>query len=55
MPLSESELWQTAKELRAQVRQRAGLATNWEKMSEGMRAWYLLLARRAEGLEEKLQ
>ncbi len=55
MPLSETDLLQTAKELRGQIRRRAGLALDWEKASREMQAWYLLLARRAEGLEERVQ
>lgn len=53
--LREEDLVQTAKEFRTQIRARAGLRCDWNKASKEMQAWYLLLARRAEGLEEKLQ
>ena len=53
MALSERDLLDTARELRAQVRARAGLPANWEQASEAMRGWYLMLARRAEGMEQK--
>lgn len=51
MSLSESALLDTAKELRAQIRGRAGLKCDWDKADSSMRAWYMMLARRAEGLE----
>jgi hypothetical protein len=53
MALSERDLLDTARELRAQVRARAGLAADWEQASAAMRDWYLRLARRAEGMEQK--
>lgn len=53
--MHEEDLVQTAKELRAGVRKLAGLGLDWEKASREMRAWYMMLAKRAEGLEEKLQ
>jgi len=49
--LSEQALLDTAKELRAQVRQQAGLQADWNKITPEMKAWYLMLARRAEGVE----
>lgn len=55
MSLREEDIVQTAKALRMQVRQLAGLQCDWERASNEMRAWYLMLAKRAEGLEEKLQ
>ena len=55
MALSEKDLLDTARELRAQIRARAGLPAAWEKASAAMRDWYLHLARRAEGLEERRQ
>ena len=51
MALSEKDLLDTARELRAQVRGRAGLPAAWDRASESMRNWYVLLALRAEGLE----
>ena len=51
LALSEEELLKTAKELRTQVRKLAGLECDWEKASPKMKTWYLMLARRAEGLE----
>jgi hypothetical protein len=38
---------QLAKNLRAEIRKKAGLAANWEQASESMRAWYRMLAERA--------
>ena len=55
MSLSERDLLDTARELRSQVRARAGLSAAWEQASEAMRNWYVLLAKRAEGLEERKQ
>lgn len=52
MSLSENDLLETAKEIRKQVRARAGLELDWDKASPAMRAWYLMLARRAEGVEK---
>ena len=39
----------TAQELRAYVRKRAGLAADWDKASEDMRAFYREHARRIKG------
>jgi hypothetical protein len=50
MPLSEKELLVAAQELRAQVRQRAGLSADWERASPGMREWYLMLAKRTDSV-----
>jgi len=55
MSLSERDLLETARELRSQVRARAGLPAAWEQASESMQNWYVLLAKRAEGLEERKQ
>lgn len=51
----EEEIVATAKELHRMVRGLANLPADWAKQSEGMKRWYMMLARRAEGLEEKLQ
>jgi hypothetical protein len=54
--LREEDVIQTAKEIRRDVRRLAGLELDWEKAGAEMRAWYIMLARRAEGLEgSKLQ
>lgn len=39
----------TAQALRAHIRKRAGLTPDWEKASEGMKAFYREHARRIEG------
>lgn len=39
----------TAQDLRAYIRKRAGLACDWEKASEDMKAFYREHARRIEG------
>jgi len=53
--MREEDIVQTAKEIRRDMRRLAGLALDWEKASPAMKAWYLMLAKRAESLEEKLQ
>ena len=53
--LRDADIVATAKELRSMVRKTAGLDTDWDKADAGMKAWYIMLAKRAEGLEEKLQ
>jgi hypothetical protein len=37
---------QLAKNLRAEIRKKAGLAPDWDKASESMRQWYRALATR---------
>jgi hypothetical protein len=51
--MREADLLATAKELRSQIRQRAGLEAAWERASVEMQNFYLMLARRVEGLEAK--
>lgn len=51
--MREADLLATAKELRSQIRTRAGLDGSWEKASHEMQQFYLVLARRVEGLEPK--
>ena len=51
--MREADLLATAKELRSQIRTRAGLEGGWEKASTEMQSFYLMLARRVEGLEPK--
>ena len=51
--MREADLLATAKELRSQVRSRAGLEGDWPRASAEMQQFYLMLARRIEGLETK--
>ena len=52
--MREEDLLATAKELRQQIRSRAGLdGWPWERASKDMQSFYLVLARRIEGLEPK--
>lgn len=51
----EEEIVATAKEIYRLVREVAKLPADWQKQSESMKRWYMMLARRAEGLEGKLQ
>lgn len=44
-----AKIEKTAKALRAHIRKRAGLAPDWKKASEGMKAFYREHARRIEG------
>ena len=50
--MRETDLLATAKELRSQIRTRAGLDADWQKATYEMQQFYLMLARRAEGLKE---
>lgn len=52
---SVRELVETAKEIRKMVRGLAGLSEDWEKATSEMQSWYLMLAKRAEGIEEQVQ
>lgn len=49
--LTEEELLNTAKMLRKTVRQKAGLALDWDKASADMRKWYIMLAKRVHNGE----
>jgi hypothetical protein len=51
--MREEDLLATAKELRSQIRSRCGLDAHWERASKDMQSFYLVLARRIEGLEPK--
>ena len=51
--MREADLLATAKELRSQIRTRCGLDANWNKASLEMQNFYLMLARRVEGLEPR--
>ena len=51
--MKEADLLATAKELRSQIRLRCGLDPDWSKASPDLQQFYLLLARRVEGLETK--
>jgi hypothetical protein len=51
--MREADLLATAKELRNQIRIRCGLDASWNKASVEMQNFYLMLARRIEGLEPK--
>jgi hypothetical protein len=51
--MREADLLAAAKELRSQIRQRAGLSTDWNKASREMQDFYLMLARRVEGVEAR--
>jgi hypothetical protein len=51
--MRDSDLLATAKELRSQIRQRCNLNADWNKASLEMQNFYLMLARRIEGLEPK--
>ncbi len=53
--MREADLLATAKELRSQIRLRAGLEADWNRATLEMQNFYLMLARRAEGLEAKEQ
>ena len=55
--MREADILATAQELRSQIRLRAGLANNWPLISEELRQFYLMLARRTEGVGsvEKMQ
>jgi hypothetical protein len=49
--MKQADLLETAKELRTQVRAKAGLLPLWDDASQSMQDFYLMLARRAEGLD----
>ena len=51
--MREADLLATAKELRSQIRTRCKLDPSWEKASHEMQQFYLMLARRVEGLEPR--
>lgn len=53
--MREEELVATAKEIYRMIRELARLPVDWNKQPESMKRWYMMLARRAEGLEGKLQ
>jgi hypothetical protein len=41
-----TNLEQVARDLRAAIRKKAGLAPDWDRASESMKAWYRMLAER---------
>ena len=47
--MTNAKIEKTAQELRAYIRKRAGLAPDWDKASEDMRAFYREHARRING------
>ena len=47
--MTSAKTEKTAQELRAYIRKRAGLAPDWEKASEDMRAFYREHVRRING------
>lgn len=51
----EEEIVATAKEIQRHVRGVANLPCDWNKQSEEMKRWYMMLARRIERLEDKVQ